>query len=224
MLKFEEIYLRAAEHKGGVNALEMLLPEAGNPESVAALGEDRFLAEMTRCIFQAGFVWRVIDQKWQGFEDVFHGFEVNTILGLQPEDWEEICADTRIVRNHQKINSVRANARFIEDVALETGSFARFIADWPVSDLVGLLELLKKRGARLGGNTGQRFLRNVGKERFYLGKDVIRCLQNSGLAIKDNPTSKRELAAIQQAFNQWHEESKRSYTVMSKIAAYSISS
>ncbi|PIP01679.1 MAG: 3-methyladenine DNA glycosylase, partial [Zetaproteobacteria bacterium CG23_combo_of_CG06-09_8_20_14_all_54_7] len=136
----------------------------------------------------------------------------------------EICADTRIVRNHQKINSVRANARFIEDVALETGSFARFIADWPVSDLVGLLELLKKRGARLGGNTGQRFLRNVGKESFYLGKDVIRCLQNSGLAIKDNPTSKRELAAIQQAFNQWHEESKRSYTVMSKIAAYSISS
>jgi len=109
-------------------------------------------------------------------------------------------------------------------MALETGSFGRFIADWPASDLIGLLELLKKRGARLGGNTGQRFLRNVGKECFYLGKDVIRCLQNSGLAIKHNPTSKKEMAAIQQAFNQWHEESNRSYTHISKIAAYSISS
>lgn len=224
MLKFEEIYLRAVEHKGGVDILEQLLPEAGSVEAVAGLDESRFLAEMTRCIFQAGFVWRVIDQKWQGFEDVFHGFDVNTILGLQPEDWEEICTDTRIVRNRQKIGSVRGNAQFIEDIALETGSFGRFIADWPASDLIGLLELLKKRGARLGGNTGQRFLRNVGKDSFYLGKDVIRCLQNSGLDIKDNPTSKKELSAIQQAFNQWHEESNRSYTHISKIAAYTISS
>jgi len=110
VLKFEEIYQRAAAHKGGVDVLEQLLPEACSSESVAAIDESRFLAEMTRCIFQAGFVWRVIDQKWQGFVDVFHGFDVNTILGLQPEDWEEICADTRIVRNHQKIRSVRANA------------------------------------------------------------------------------------------------------------------
>lgn len=224
MLKFEELYLRAAEHKGGVDVLEQLLPEASSVEAVASLDERRFLAEMTRCIFQAGFVWRVINQKWQGFEDVFLGFDVNTILSLQPEDWEEICADTRIVRNRQKIGAVRVNAQFIEDIALETGSFGRFIADWPSSDLIGLLELLKKRGARLGGNTGQRFLRNVGKDSFYLGKDVIRCLQNSGLDIKDNPTSKKELAAIQQAFNQWHEESNRSYTHISKIAAYTISS
>ncbi|EAU55743.1 DNA-3-methyladenine glycosylase I [Mariprofundus ferrooxydans] len=224
MLKFEEIYLRAAEHKSGVDVLEQLLPEASSVEAVASLDESRFLAEMTRCIFQAGFVWRVINQKWQGFEDVFHGFDVNRVLSLQPEDWEEICADTRIARNRQKIGSVRVNAQFIEDIALETGSFGRFIADWPASDLIGLLELLKKRGARLGGNTGQRFLRNVGKDSFYLGKDVIRCLQNSGLDIKDNPTSKKELAAIQQAFNQWHEESNRSYTHISKIAAYTISS
>jgi len=221
-VKFEEIYYRAVEHKGGVNELSLLLPGDIKPDAVAGLDESRFLAEMTRCIFQAGFVWRVINQKWEGFEEVFHGFDVNAILALLPEEWEEIRQDERIVRNGQKINSVRANAQFIEDIALETGSFARFIADWPESDLIGLLELLKKRGSRLGGNSGQRFLRNVGKDCFYLTTDVIRCLQNSGLNIKDNPTSKRDLAAIQQTFNQWHEESRLSYTHMSKIAAYSI--
>ena len=38
-------------------------------------------------------------------------------------------------------------------------SAARAFADWPDSDYVGLLETLKKRGMRLGGNTGQYALR-----------------------------------------------------------------
>jgi len=224
MLKFEEIYHRAAENKGGVVELELLLPEIPLSVAVAELDESRFLAEMTRCIFQAGFSWRVIEQKWSGFEDVFHGFDVNTILGLLSEEWEEIRLDKRIVRNNQKISSVRANAQFIEDMAVEKGSFGSFIAGWPESDLIGLLELLKKRGSRLGGNSGQRLLRNVGKDSFFLGRDVVKCLQDSGLSIKENPSSKGELKAIQQAFNRWHEESGRSYTHLSKVAAYSISS
>ncbi len=225
MLKFDEIYHSAVLHKGGVDALHLLLSDAIKPKgAVAAVDESRFLAEMTRCIFQTGFSWRVIQNKWHGFEDVFHSFDVNAVLGLLPEDWDEIRADARIVRNNQKISSVRVNAQFIEDIALEFGSFPQFISDWPESDLIGLLGLLKKRGSRLGGNTGQRFLRNVGKDSFFLGRDVIRCLQNSGLDIKENPTSKRDLEAIQQTFNQWHEESKLSYTHLSKIAAYSISS
>jgi len=226
MLKFNEVYHRAAEHKGSVEELHFLLPpdEIKSKELIAALDESRFLAEMTRCIFQAGFVWRVINQKWDGFEAVFHGFDVNTMLGLSEDEWDEIRQDARIVRNNQKISSVRANARFIEDTALELGSFALLISEWPESDLIGLLELLKKKGARLGGNTGQRFLRNVGKDSFLLSGDVIRCLQNAGLDIRDNPTSKRDLKAVQQTFNQWHEESGFSYTHLSKIAAFSISS
>jgi len=221
-LKFEKIYHRAVEHKGGVEELALLLPEPANVKSLVDLDESRFLAEMTRCVFQAGFVWRVINQKWDGFEEVFQGFDVNEILSLQADDWDEIKQDTRIVRNAQKINAVRINAQFIEDIAIETGSFAQFIADWSESDLIGLLALLKKRGSRLGGNTGQRFLRNVGKDCFLLSRDVIRCLQLGGLDIRDNPTSKRDLTAIQQCFNQWHEETNLSYTQISKIAAYSI--
>ncbi|MDX8402824.1 MAG: DNA-3-methyladenine glycosylase I [Mariprofundaceae bacterium] len=224
MLSFEVIHNRAANRKGGINELNKLLPELPDREAVAALDESRFLAEMTRCIFQAGFVWRVINNKWPGFEEVFHGFDVNTILGLVPDEWDDICEDTRIVRNRQKIVSVRMNAELIENIALEHGSFARFIADWPESDLVGLLALLKKRGSRLGGNSGQRFLRNVGKDTFVLTRDVVACLRNGGLKINANPASKRDHMAIQQTFNQWHEETELPYTYLSRIAAYSIDS
>lgn len=222
MIKFSEIYDHAAARKGGEKALQKLLNDPMSKEELASLDESRFLAEMTRCIFQAGFSWKVIEQKWSGFEDVFHGFDPNTILGLLPDEWEEIGKDKRIVRNPQKIRSVRANAQFIEDIALEHGGFSAFIADWGEFDLIGLFELLKKRGSRLGGNSGQRFLRNIGKDTFILTRDVVACLRNSGLDIKSNPTSKRELSAIQQTFNQWHEETGFPYTHLSKIAAFSV--
>jgi 3-methyladenine DNA glycosylase Tag len=219
---FDSIYQQAVRRKGGESELKKLLPQVYRPEKIAELDESCFLAEMSRCLFQAGFVWRVIDQKWPGFEEVFHGFDPNTILGLQADEWEEIGKDARIVRKQQNIRAVRTNARFIEDVVLEHGSFGHFIADWPTSDLIGLFTILKKRGARLGGNTGPRFLRNVGKDTFVLAPDVVRCLQSSGVKISDTPNTKRDLARIQETFNQWHEQTQLPYTHLSKIAAFSI--
>jgi len=222
-MRFKEIYQRAVVHTGGEVELAKLLPAPVAKDVVAKLDESVFLAEMTRCIFQAGFSWKVIESKWAGFEKVFADFDVGDVLSFSTEDWDEIRKDTRIVRNGQKINAIPVNARFIDDIMFEHGSFGQFISDWPESDLVGLFGLLKKRGSRLGGNTGKRFLRNVGKDTFVLTRDVIRCLQISGLGIKANVTSKRELSEIQAAFNQWHDESGLSYTHLSKIAAYSIS-
>lgn len=224
MLSFEVIHNRAANRKGGIQALSQLLPLLSDPQLVSMLDNSRFLAEMARCIFQAGFVWRVIEQKWLGFETVFHGFDPDTLLNLFPDEWDQIAQDGRIVRNQQKIAAVRDNARLIADISLEHGSFATWIAEWPESDLVGLFEQLKKRGSRLGGNTGQRFLRNIGKDTFVLTRDVVTCLRHAGLEISDNPTSKRDLQAIQQTFNRWHDETKLPYTYLSRIAAYSIDS
>jgi len=224
MHSFEVIHNRAAERKGGMGELNKLLPALPDRESVVALDESRFLAEMTRCIFQAGFVWRVVEQKWPDFEELFHGFDINAIMGMQPDEWEEIGQDTRIVRNRQKITSIRVNAQFIEESSLEFGGFARLIADWPEKNLIGLFDLLKRRGSRLGGNTGQRFLRNVGKDTFVLTPDVVACLRNGGLGISSYPTSRTDLTEIQDVFNQWHEETALSYTYLSRIAAYSIDS
>jgi 3-methyladenine DNA glycosylase Tag len=222
MKSFDSIYQRAARRKGGEIELKKLLPQVPPTETIADLDESRFLAEMSRCLFQAGFIWRVINQKWPGFEEVFHGFDPNIILGLQADEWEEIGKDARIVRKQQNIRAVRANARFIEDIALEHGSFSQFIADWPTSDLIGLFAILKKRGSRLGGNTGPRFLRNIGKDTFVLAPDVVRCLQNNGVEISNNPSTKRDLTRMQEIFNQWHEQTLLPYTHLSKIAAFSI--
>ncbi|MEM7081142.1 MAG: DNA-3-methyladenine glycosylase I [Pseudomonadota bacterium] len=222
MKKFAVIQRRAAKRKGGADALEDLLPIAPSVRTLRKLGNDRVLATMTRCINNAGFNWGVIDKKWPQFEEAFHGFDPDTLVMLPPEEWEAYTQDTRVVRNWQKIAAVRHNAQFVLDVSAQHGSFARFVAEWPASDQIGLLKYLKANGQRLGGNTGQYFLRFIGRDGFLLSRDVVAALQDAGLDIKDTPTSQADFKRIQEAFNAWHEQTGLPYSHLSRIAAYSV--
>lgn len=195
MRSFEEIEALAVEKKGGAAALRALLDEHNAPKSVAELeatGDNRWLSMFTRCVFQAGFSWKVIDQKWPGFEAAFEGFDVARLAFLPDEAFEALLKDTRIVRNGAKIKSVQDNAIFLKDLAAEHGSAARFFARYPVSDQVGLMETLKKRGSRLGGNTGQIALRFMGKECFILSGDVVNALIRENVIENDRMSKKSE--------------------------------
>jgi 3-methyladenine DNA glycosylase Tag len=222
MERFDNIYNQACERQGGETELASLMPDTLSQRDLSATPSNRFLSEMTRCVFQAGFVWRVVNLKWDDFEDVFFGFPPEKIVLLSPEQLERFGQNKRIIRNMQKIIAVQHNARFILETEHEHGQFASFIADWPLEDLIGLFAFMKKRGSRLGGMTGQRVLRNMGKDTFVMTGDVVRCLQLAGAEINTNPTSQRDHRLIQQTFNSWHEQSGLPYSHISRTCACSL--
>ncbi|TNB48158.1 3-methyladenine DNA glycosylase [Martelella lutilitoris] len=221
MHSFDEIYAIAAQRKGGAEAVEAALQRPAPAKEIRDRPDDRYLSMMTRCIFNAGFNWKVVDAMWPGFEAAFEGFDIGHCLMLHDEDFERLVSDTRIVRHGQKIRAVQENARFIASLAEEHGSAGAFFAGWPVEDYVGLLDALKKRGTRLGGNTGQYFLRFSGIDSFVLSSSVINRLIAEGVVDKP-PSSKSSMAAVQTAFNAWRVQSGRSLTEISRVLAVSI--
>jgi 3-methyladenine DNA glycosylase Tag len=221
MPRFAEIRARAAKRKGGENVLQSLLGATPDNQALAKVPDDRILSIMTERIFAAGFVWRVIEQKWPGFEAAFLGFEPKTLLFQPDEFWEGLTRDNRIVRNPQKIKSVQENAAFVDRVSKEHGSFGKFLAAWPADDQVGLMAWLAKHGSRLGGNTGQYLLRWLGWDTFILSKDMVLALRDAGLEIGENPSSKKDLAAIQAQINGWAKESGLPRAQISRILALS---
>ncbi|MGB0694336.1 MAG: DNA-3-methyladenine glycosylase I [Rhodospirillaceae bacterium] len=223
MRRFSELYQIAADRKGGAVALEALLEPGVTPEALANIPDDRWLSAMAKCLFQAGFNWKVIDAKWDGFETAFDGFVPGRVAFYGDEDLERLLADAGIVRNGQKISAVIKNAVFLTDLAREHGTAARFFAEWPPQDQIGLQDLLTKRGGRLGGVTGQRVLRVMGKESFILTRDVVARLIAEGVVDKE-PTSKTALRAVQGAFNDWRSESGRSLSEISRVLALSVES
>ncbi|HRK17819.1 MAG TPA: DNA-3-methyladenine glycosylase I [Hyphomicrobiaceae bacterium] len=222
MTPFKTIRARAETRKGGAKELAELLPNVPKPSALAKIADDRVLAEMTKRIFCSGFVWSVIDKKWPSFEKAFLGFKPGKLLMQPDEYWERLTSDAAIVRHPGKIMSVRDNAAYVAAVSKEYGSFGKFLASWPADDQVGLLDHLKKNGSRLGGMTGQYFLRFIGRDGFVTSADVIACLRDAGLDVAANPTSKRDLAKIQQVFNDWASETGLPRTHLSRICAMSV--
>jgi 3-methyladenine DNA glycosylase Tag len=222
MRRFAEICAVAAERKGGKDALEALIAEQApkSREELVATPDDRWLAQMTKVVFQAGFNWKVIENKWKGFEAAFHGFEPRINAAMSDEEFDAHLKDTRIIRNAQKILSVRANAQFLVDLAAEHGSAARFFAEWPDADFVGLLEVMKKRASRLHGETAMRFFRWMGRPSFITTRDVSAALIQAGVTDKP-PSSKKDFQAVQAAFNAWAKESGRDLTSISRVLAMS---
>ena len=222
MKKFDQIRRRAEKRKGGSKGLQTLLPAVASNRKLKNLGDDRYLSMMTRVVNQAGFSWKVINNKWPQFEEAFLEFDTFKLSLLSPEQWEAYASDRRVVRNWQKITALQENLFFVREVASEHGSFGKFIADWPVSDQAGLLAYLKKHGSRLGGNSGMYFLRFIGKDGFILSPDVVAALKGAGVEISERPSSKRDLQRVQDAFNQWHEETGLLYSHLSRIASCSV--
>ena len=171
MHSWNDIYARAVARHGEARIREHIPPVASDAE-LRALADDRYLAAMSKRVFAAGFRWRVIQAKWDGFEEAFQGFDPAFVANLTGEGIDALANDTRIVRNRPKILTTVDNAAFVLRVAAEHGSFGEWIADWPADDTVGLWEALKAGGSRLGGDTGAWFLRLVGRDTFRFSGDV----------------------------------------------------
>jgi len=223
MKSFDEIWAIAAARKGGDAALEAHLADhrSKTPAQIAATPDDRILSSMARHAFQAGFSWKVIENKWPGFEAAFDGFNLNACAFPSEEKFDALLKDTRIVRNARKILSVQANARFLLDLAQQAGSAARFFADWPDADLVGLLDVLKARSSGIGGESAMRFLRTLGKPAFITTRDVAAALVRDGVLDKP-PSGKKDFAIVQAAFNTWSAQSGRDLTAISRVLAMSV--
>lgn len=222
MRKLNEIIALAAQHHGGEAAV---LEKAANSHLAAdlsAVSDDRYFSEMTQAVFNAGFNWTVIRNKWPGFEAAFDGFDPHRVAFYSDEDVDRLLSDKGIVRNGQKITATIENARFMVETIKQAGSFGAFLESWPAADQAGLLAHLNKHGSRLGGATAQYFLRFSGYDAWITSKDVCAALVREGVLDKPVASGKGAQAKVDAAFTAFAEESGQPRSVISRILALSV--
>jgi 3-methyladenine DNA glycosylase Tag len=221
MRSFESLYETAAARKGGGRALETLIPKPVAAARLAKIGDDRWLSAIAKSIFQAGFNWKVVENKWDDIEAAYDGFDPHVVAFQSDDDLDALVRDPRVIRHWKKLKAIRSNAHYLVELAEEYGSAARYFADFPSPRYVDLLADMKRRGAYLGGTTAQYFLRRMGKDSFLLSRDVVAALQREQV-FDGSPTSKRALASIQAAFNDWVDDGGKSLTRVSRVLAFTV--
>jgi hypothetical protein len=132
------------------------------PKKIRPKGLADYLEVMTKSAFQSGISWRVIEAKWEGFREAFHGFDPRWVASLDPPDIDRLAADTRIVRNRKKIEATVHNARTMLDLEREHGGFHRYLRSHGTFEET--VADMRKRFKFLGDLGAYYFLYVVGEE------------------------------------------------------------
>jgi 3-methyladenine DNA glycosylase Tag len=86
-----------------------------------------YLESAARIIFMGGLNRSVVDSKWRGFREAFHGFDVARVAEMGPEDVERLSSDDRVIKYHAKLAAIVHNAQEMQAIAAENGSFGAFV-------------------------------------------------------------------------------------------------
>lgn len=89
--------------------------------------DDGYFEILAQSVFQAGFSWEVVRAKWPNFRKAFHRFRVSRVADMTSRDVSRLMGEAGIIRNSAKIMAVIENARIIERIQKEHGSFKKFI-------------------------------------------------------------------------------------------------
>ncbi len=126
------------------------------PEKILPKDSSDYLRVMTKAVFQAGFNWKVIENKWPGFEDVFQQFDPYKVATFDDAKISEITQDKRIVRNKSKISATVHNAQTMVEKINKYGDFGKYLSS--IGDYETVVKELRKSFKWLGDFGAYYFL------------------------------------------------------------------
>ena len=100
----------------------MPVPERTQPKS---LGD--YLEIMTKAVFQSGISWKVVESKWPGIKEAFKDFDTEVVAGLSEPELDELCQDTRVIRNRRKLSAIVSNAQRMVELDQKYGGFQKYL-------------------------------------------------------------------------------------------------
>ncbi|HET6568320.1 MAG TPA: DNA-3-methyladenine glycosylase I [Rhodothermales bacterium] len=113
-------------------------------------------------INQAGLSWLTVLKKREAFRAAFHGFDVDAVAAYGDSDRERLLADPGIIRNRLKIDAAIENARRIQGIRAEYGSFAVWLDTHHPQHKPEWVKLFKKTFRFTGGEIVGEFLMSTG--------------------------------------------------------------
>lgn len=113
-------------------------------------------------IFQAGLSWLIVLKKRPALVAAFDGFEVDRVAAYGEAERERLLADAGIIRNRRKIDAVIENARRLQALRRDHGSFAAWLdANHPLGK-DDWVKLFRRTFVFMGGEVVNEFLMSVG--------------------------------------------------------------
>ncbi|MBV8776926.1 MAG: DNA-3-methyladenine glycosylase I [Alphaproteobacteria bacterium] len=132
--------------------------EYGFPSRDEAVLFERLVLEIN----QAGLSWATILRKRAAFRAAFADFAVDKVAAFGATDADRLMSDAGIIRNRLKIAAVIDNARRVQELRREHGSFAAWLDAYHPMTREEWVKLFKRTFRFTGGEIVNEFLMSLG--------------------------------------------------------------
>jgi DNA-3-methyladenine glycosylase I len=127
------------------------------------LADDRALFERLMLeVNQAGLSWTLILKRKDEFRRAYDGFDVDRVAAYGEADVARLLADPGVIRNRLKVRAAVENARRIQVLRGEFGSFKGWLDAHHPRPLEEWSKLFKKTFVFTGGEIVREFLMSAG--------------------------------------------------------------
>jgi DNA-3-methyladenine glycosylase I len=113
-------------------------------------------------INQAGLSWITILKKADNFRRAYANFDVDIVAAYEEEDRARLLNDAGIIRNRLKVNAAIENARRIQALRTDFGSFKGWLDAHHPQSLDNWVTLFKRTFVFTGGEIVNEFLMSTG--------------------------------------------------------------
>ncbi|MCC6300198.1 MAG: DNA-3-methyladenine glycosylase I [Anaerolineales bacterium] len=127
------------------------------------LDDDNLLFErLILEINQAGLSWILILKRADNFRKAYRGFDIAKVAKFGEKDRARLLADAGIIRNRLKVNAAIENAKRIQKLQKEHGSFKGWLDEHHPLTRDEWTKLFKKTFVFTGGEIVNEFLMSTG--------------------------------------------------------------
>lgn len=113
-------------------------------------------------INQAGLSWTLILRRAPEFRRAYGGFDVDTVAAYGEADRARLLTDAGVIRNRLKVDAAIENARRIQGLRAEFGSFRGWLDAHHPLPLEAWTKLFKQTFVFTGGEIVNEFLMSTG--------------------------------------------------------------
>ncbi len=111
---------------------------------------------------QAGLSWITILKRAEAFHRAYDGFDIARVASYEQPDIDRLLADSGIIRNRLKVNAAIQNARRIQQLQRQHGSFKAWLDANHPSTHDQWSRLFKSTFTFTGGEIVREFLTSTG--------------------------------------------------------------